>query len=74
MGPEEVLEEGEVVAASGFWTSQLLVMKQTPMYVAEVGVLAGMLGGDIVKESEAEVVGGFLRDEVKADIFEFSPW
>ena len=40
------------------------------MYAAEVGVLAGMLGGDVVKESEVEVVGGFLRDEVKADIFE----
>ena len=74
MGPEEVLEEGEVVAASGFWTSQLLVMEQTPMYVAEAGVLTGMLGGDVVEEVEMEVIGWFVWDEVEADILKFSPW
>ena len=60
--------------ASGLQTSQLLVMKWAPMYVAETGVLAGMLGGDVVKEAETEVVGRFSRDEVKADIFELLPW
>ena len=44
------------------------------MYAAEAGVLAGMLGGDVVKEAKAEVIGWFFRDEVKADIFEFSLW
>ena len=29
------------------------------MYVAEAGVLAGMLGGDVVEELEVEVVRGF---------------
>ena len=73
-GPEEALEEGEVVAALGLRTSQLLVMKQTPVYMAEAGVLAGVLGGDVVEKAEAEVVGWFVWDEVKVDVFEFSPW
>ena len=60
-------------AASGLRTSQLLVMKWAPMHAAETGVLVGMLGGDIVKEAEAEVVGWFPWDEVKADVFELSP-
>ena len=34
----------------------------------------GMLGGDIVKEAEAKVIGGFTRDKVKVDVFEFSLW
>ena len=73
-GPEEASEEGEVAAASGLRTSQLLVMKRAPVYATEAGVLAGMLGGDVVEKAEAEVVGGFVWDEVKMDVFEFSPW
>ena len=61
------------MVASGLWISQLLVMKWAPVYAAETGVLAGMLGGDVVEETEAEVVGWFSWDEVKADIFEHSP-
>ena len=72
MEPEEVSEEVVVAAASGLQTSQLLVMEWTPVYVAEAGVLVGMLGGDIVKKSEVEVVGGLVGNEVKADIFEGS--
>ena len=52
MGPAEASEEELVQAASGLWTSQLLVMKWAPMYAAETGVLAGMLGEDVVKELE----------------------
>ena len=63
-----------MVVASGLCTSQLLVMKWAPVYVAEAGVLAGVLGGDIVKEVEAEVVRWFAWDEVKADVFEHSLW
>ena len=74
MEPEEVSEEVVVAAASGLQTSQLLVMEQTPMYLAETGVLVGMLGGDIVEESEAEVIGRFPRDEVEVNIFIFSLW
>ena len=59
MGPVEVSEEVEVVGVSGLQTSQLLVMPQAAMYVTEAGVLAGMLGGDVVKEVKAEVIGGF---------------
>ena len=73
-GPEEASEEGEVVAALGLRTSQLLVMKRTPVYTAEAGVLAGVLGGDVVEKAEAEVVGWFFWDEIKADIFKLSPW
>ena len=61
-----------VAAASGLWTSQLLVMEQAPVYVTEIGVLMGMLGGVIVKESEAEVIGWFIGDKVKVDIFKSS--
>ena len=63
-----------MAAASGLRTSQLLVMKWAPVYAAEAGVLAGMLGGDVVEKAEAEVVGWFIWDEVKVDVFEFSPW
>ena len=66
-------EEELVWAASGLWTSQLLVMKWAPVYVAETGVLMGMLGGDVVKEAETEVIGRFSQDEIKADVFELSP-
>ena len=62
-----------MVVASGLRTSQLLVMKWAPVYSAETGVLVGMLGGDVVKEVEAEVVRWFSGNEVKADIFEHSP-
>ena len=61
-------------AASGLRISQLLVMERTPVYAAEAGVLAGMLGGDIVKEAEAEVVGWFSGHEVKAYFIEWSLW
>ena len=71
--PAEVSEEELVMVASGLRISQLLVMKWAPMYVAETGVLAGMLGGDVVEKTEAEVVGWFSWDEVKVDIFELSP-
>ena len=63
-----------MVAASGLRTSQLLVMKQASVYAAEAGVLAGMLGGDVIEKAEAEVVGWFVWDEVKMDVLEFSPW
>ena len=63
-----------MVAASGLRISQLLVMERTPVYAAEAGVLAGMLGGDVVKEVEAEVIRGFAWDEIEADVFEFSLW
>ena len=63
-----------MVAALGLRTSQLLVMKRTPVYAAEAGVLAGVLGGDVVEKTEAEVVGWFFWDKVKADVFELSPW
>ena len=72
--PEEALEEGEVVAASGLHTSQLLVMEGAPVYAAEAGVLAGVLGGDVIEEAEAEVIGWFVWDEVEADVFEFPLW
>ena len=49
-------------------------MKWAPVYPTETGVLVGMLGGDIVEKSEAEVVGGFTWDEVEADVFIFSLW
>ena len=62
------------MVASGLCTSQLLVMKGAPVYAAETGVLVGMLGGDVVKEAEAEVVGWFAWNEVEADIFELSLW
>ena len=68
----EASEEELVWAASGLRTSQLLVMKWAPVYVAETGVLVGMLGGDIVKEAEVEVVRWFSWDEVKVNVFEFS--
>ena len=55
------------VAASGLRTSQLVVMKRAPVYATEVGVLMGMLGGDIVKKSEVEVIGRFIGDEVETD-------
>ena len=73
MGPAEALEEELVWAASGLRISQLLVMKWAPVYAAETGVLMGMLGGDVVKEVEAEVIRGFPRNEVKADVFKLSP-
>ena len=60
-------------AASGLQISQLLVMKWAPVYAAETGVLVGMLGGDIVEKAEAEVIRGFPRNEVEADIFKLSP-
>ena len=63
-----------MVAASGLRTSQLLVMKGAPVYVAETGVLAGMLGGDVVEEAEAEVLRWFSWDEIEADVFELSLW
>ena len=74
MGPVEASEEELVWVALGLRTSQLLVMKWTPVYAAETGVLTGMLGGDVVKEAEAEVVRGFAWDEIKADVFEFLLW
>ena len=67
-------EEEWVRVASGLRISQLLVMERTPVYAAEAGVLAGMLGGDVVKKVEAEVIGWFVWDEVEADVFKFSPW
>ena len=63
-----------MAAASGLCTSQLLVMKWTPVYAAETGVLVGMLGGDVVEKAEAEVVRWFVWDKVEVDIFELSPW
>ena len=63
-----------MVVASGLRTSQLLVMERAPVYTAEAGVLTGVLGGDIVKEVEMEVIGWFVWDEVEADILKFSPW
>ena len=69
----EASEEELVQVASGLQTSQLLVMKWAPVYAAETGVLAGMLGGDVVEKTEGEVVGWFSWDEVKADVFELSP-
>ena len=63
-----------MAAASGLRTSQLLVMKGAPVYAAETGVLAGMLGGDVVEEAEAEVIGGFAWDEVELDLVEGSLW
>ena len=62
-----------MVAASGLRTSQLLVMERAPVYTAEAGVLAGMLGGDVVKEAKAEVVRWLSGNEVEADVFELSP-
>ena len=73
MGPAEALEEELVWAASGLRISQLLVMKWAPVYAAETGVFAGMLGGDVVKKVEVEVIRGSLWDEVEADIFKLSP-
>ena len=70
----EALEEELVWVASGLWTSQLLVMKWAPVYAAETGVLAGMLGGDIVKEAEVEVIRWFTGDKVKFDVTEWSLW
>ena len=72
-GPAEASEEELVQAASGLRTSQLLVMKWAPVYPAETGVLVGMLGGDVVEESEVEVIGRFVWNEVETDVFEFSP-
>ena len=63
-----------MAAALGLRTSQLLVMERTPVYAAEAGVLAGMLGGDVVKEAEAEVIGGFAWNEVELDFVEGSLW
>ena len=60
--------------ALGLRISQLLVMERAPVYAAEAGVLMGVLGGDVVKEAEAEVVGWFSWDEVKVDVFKLSPW
>ena len=51
-------------AALGLRISQLLVMKWAPVYAAETGVLAGMLGGDVVEKTEAEVVGWLLRSDL----------
>ena len=62
------------VVASGLRMSQLLVMKWAPVYVAEAGVLVGVLGGDVIEKAEAEVVRWFARNEVEADIFELSLW
>ena len=44
------------------------------MYATEIGVLAGMLGGDVVKKSEVEVVGGFIGNEVEMDVFKGSSY
>ena len=71
--PAEASEEELVVVASGLQISQLLVMKWALMYVAETGVLVGMLGGDVVEKTEAEVIGWFSWDEGEADVFKFSP-
>ena len=49
-------------------------MERTPVYAAETGVLTGMLGGDVVKEAEVEVIRWFTWDEIEADIFEFALW
>ena len=32
----------------------------------------GMLGGDVVKESEVEVIGQFIGDKVETDVFKGS--
>ena len=72
--PAEASEEELVMAASGLRISQLLVMKWAPVYAAETGVLAGMLGGDVVEKAEVEVVGWFIRDEVEVDVLKLSPW
>ena len=49
-------------------------MERTPVYAAEAGVLAGVLGGDVVEETKAEVIGWFVWDEVEADVLKLSPW
>ena len=49
-------------------------MEQAPVYVAEAGVLVGVLGGDVIEKAEAEVVRWFARNEVEADVFELSLW
>ena len=72
--PVEASEEELVVVASGLRISQLLVMKWAPVYAAETGVLAGMLGGDVVEETEAEVVGWFVGNEVEANVLKLSSW
>ena len=66
-------EEERVRAASGLRSSQLLVMERAPVYAAEAGVLAGMLGGDVVKKAEAEVIGWFSQDKIESDVFKISP-
>ena len=43
------------------------------MYVAEAGVLVGVLGGDVIEKAEAEVVRWFSWNEVEADILKVSP-
>ena len=58
-----------MAAVSGLCISQLLVMPQATVYSAEAGVLTGMLGGVVVEESKAEVVGGFIGNKVEADVF-----
>ena len=63
-----------VVVASGLRISQLLVMPQAAVYLTETGVLMGMLGGDIVKEVEVEVIRWFTGDKVKFDVTEWSLW
>ena len=60
------------MAASGLQISQLLVMKWTAVDLTEAGVLVAMFGGDIVEDLEVEVVGRFVGDEVKMDVFEGS--
>ena len=63
-----------VVVASGLRISQLLVMPQAAVYLTETGVLMGMLGGDIVKEAEVEVIRWFTGDKVEFDVTEWSLW
>ena len=70
----EVSEEELERVASGFRTSQLLVMERAPMYAAEAGVLTGVLGGDVVEKAKAEVVGWFAGNKVEVDVFEFLLW
>ena len=60
------------VAALGLHISQLLVMPRAAVYSTEVGVLAGMFGGDVVKESKTEVVRRFSGHKVEAHLVEWS--
>ena len=66
--------EEAVVVASGLCISQLLVMPQAAVYPTEAGVLAGVLGGDIVEEMKVEVIGWFAGYEVEMDVLEFLLW